>query len=165
MHKKFRAKMKGKQAKWVATGNLQPAAAAAATAAWPEVAVGLLQMHKTYLIKTAKGAANFREAASLSAAAPLPPRSLPYCRSVVALMSCTRCTSKSKFFNRNQCQLQRQIARQVTIVRSLPCPSIQPSIHLPRCLSVTASLMGVASEACSEAQCMPDVCAQLLTPN
>lgn len=77
MHKKFRAKMKGKQAKWVATGNLQPAVAAA-TAAWSEVAVGLLQMHKTYLIKTAKGAANFREAASLSAAAPLPaPASLP----------------------------------------------------------------------------------------
>lgn len=75
MHKKFRAKMKGKQAKWVATGNLQPAVAAAATAAWPEVAVGLLQMHKTYLIKTAKGAANFREAASLSAAAPLPSHS------------------------------------------------------------------------------------------
>lgn len=68
MHKKFRPEMKGKQAKWVATGNLQPAAAATATAAWPEVAVGLLQMHKTYLIKTAKGAANFREAASLSAA-------------------------------------------------------------------------------------------------
>lgn len=82
MHKKFRAKMKGKQAKWVATRNLQPAVAAAATAAaaWPEVAVGLLQMHKTYLIKTAKGADNFREAASLSAAA------LPFCLLLLLLL-------------------------------------------------------------------------------
>lgn len=49
-------------------------------------------------------------------------------------MSCTRCTSKSKFFNRNQCQLQRQIARQVTIVRSLAWTSIHPSICLSVCL-------------------------------
>lgn len=162
MHKKFRAKMKGKQAKWVATGNLQPAVAAAtATAAWPEVAVGLLQMHKTYLIKTAKGAANFREAASLSAAAPL---SLPL------LLSRCCCINElhTLHIEIKVFQSESMSAAETNCTtgdnRQVVGLNIHPSIYLSVCLPT--SLMGVASEACSGAKCMPAVCAtQLLTPN
>lgn len=104
----------------------------------------LLQMHKTYLIKTAKGAANFREAASLLTAA-LPSASLPV--PLLSAASCcinelhTRCTWKSKFFNRHQCQLQRERARDTNCTTGDNHQVIGLSVSpLSRSLSVSACL-------------------------